>query len=522
MLASLANEEQIAGRTVSGASPPTVATGMLGPVLLTPILATGIAACLRFWQLGHNSLWVDELASLVTALFPLRQIPGAALHSNAFEPPLYFWLLHGVIQVAGQSEWALRLISALAGTLTVPVVWLLVRDLSRSVPVASTTALLLAANPLHLWYSQEARPYALLICLGSAALLCLTRALEHDNKRWWMGFAVVSALAILTHVAGVVYLLIGGLWALHARGAPVLSRLAGAAAGTLLLTLPFLLTLVSAVRHATGTGAPQRPLTGLESPYTIFTFVAGYSFGPPVREIQDLGWRVALADNWGQTVLVGLLLFWITILVVRARRRGMVELAVLLIVPLAATIAGSLITTKAYNVRYTLPALVGFLGLVAVALDRLPFPARRAGVGVVLLLFGWADIQWFTSSVYWKEDSRAAAGCLTHQLPAGSTVAVAPYYMLPLLMHYAPEAAGLRFVAVADPSAMKESRPNALAITRLYHLPVIEAKLVRAFQAQTGGQIQMERTVGYRLYFASVSSGGVTGAPCRRSNLGSR
>lgn len=487
--------------------------------LFSPIVSLCIAAGLRFCLLGHNSLWADEFASLMTALPPLVQIPAAALRNDAFEPPLYFGLLHGVIRMIGTSDASLRLISAVAGTLTVPLIWILVRQLSRSVSIAGTAALLLAVNPLHIWYSQEARPYALVVCVGSAALLCLARALDRDRAAWWIGFAVLSAVAILCHVTAVAYLLVGVVWAAHARGLRGLSRFAVAGAGAWLLTLPFLVTLLHAIRHATGTGSPERPLTGLEVPYSLFTYVAGYSFGPPVREIQDLGWRTALASHWFQSLLAGLVLCWLAMLVGRIRRPGMVYYAALLLGALAAALVGSLVTTKSYNVRYVLPGLVGFLGLAAAALDGLTPAARRVGLVVLLAVFGWADVQWFASSVYWKEDSRTAAGCLAHELPAGSTVAVAPSYMQPLLMHYSPESAGLRFVAVTDSATLTKSRPNALAVTRLYHLPVPEEELVRAFEAQAGSHARVARAVGYRLYTSSLAAGDVTG-PCPLSDLG--
>ena len=519
MLVSRPGEQQVAVPAVSVGWMPAITGGAIRSALVWPILSLCIAAGLRFWQLGHNSLWADEFASLATALPPLSQIPAAALRHDAFEPPLYFWLLHGVIRMFGGSDWALRLISAVAGTLTVPLAWLLVRDLSRSVSLAGTAALLLAVNPLHVWYSQEARPYALVVCLGTAALLCLARALDRDHAGWWIGFAVLSAAAILCHVTGVVYLLVGAVWALYARGPRGLARIAVAGAGAFVLTLPFLLTLLHAIRHATGTGSPERPLTGLEVPYSLFTYVAGYSFGPPVREIQDLGWKIALANHWLQSLLAGLLLLGLAILIARTRRSGVIYFAALLICALAATLVGSLVTTKSYNVRYVLPGLVGFLGLVAAALDGLSPAARRVGLAVVLGMFGWADVQWFTSSLYWKEDSRTAAGCLVRELPPGSTVAVAPSYMQPLLLHYAPKGAGLRFVAVTDSATLAMSRPKALAITRLYHLLVPEAALVRAFEAQAGAHARVGRAVGYRLYFSSPPAGDTTGS-CRLSDLG--
>lgn len=508
---------QAEGRPASDNPVAWAPQGLSSSSVLLPVLAVTIAAILRLWHLGYQSLWVDESASLTTALAPLTQIPAQALRNDAFEPPLYFWLLHGVVKAAGFSEWSLRSLSAIAGILTVPIIWLLVRDLTRVPLIAHTAALLLATNPLHIWYSQEARPYALLVLLGTSALLCVTRALRHEAMVWWLGFSALSALAILTHVTGVVFPVVGGLWALHARGTRVLRQLGLTAAGTFALILPFLIDLATAVRHAGGTGSPQRSLTGLEVPYSLFTFIGGYSFGPPVREIQDLGARAAIANHPIETALVFATLLWLTVQVLRVRL-AIFPLAAVLVVPLAAAVIGSLLTTKAYNVRYVLPGLVGFLGLIAVALGRLDRTAQRLGVAAMLGLFLWADAQWFFSPSYGKEDSRGAARCLVRRLPAGSTVAVAPPYMRYLLEHYTSQAAGLRFVGVVDSGELEHTRPAALAVSRLYHVPGMENELAGAFRRQAGGRSRSLQVVGYRLYLAPVSSSRAGDAACRLSS----
>jgi 4-amino-4-deoxy-L-arabinose transferase-like glycosyltransferase len=486
------------------------------------VVAVIAAAVLRLWHLDHQSLWFDELASLTTALVPPGEIPAEALRHDAFEPPLYFWLLHAFVHRFGSSEWALRLLSAAAGTLTVPLVWLLVRQVTREISIANAAALLLATHPLHIWYSQEARPYALVVCLGTGALVCVARAVRQGGLGPWAGFTILSAAAILTHATGVVYPLVGGIWALHACGARARGALAIAAAAVLVLTLPFLVMLTDAIRNAGGTGSAQRPFTGLELLYTLFTFVAGYSFGPPVREIQDLGWRVAVARHPAQTLVAGAVLLWLTLLLARARRSRLFEFAVLLAVPLSAAAAGSLLSTKAYNVRYVLPSLAGFLALAAVALAGLAPRARAAGLAVMLGLFLAADVQWFGASSYWKEDSRGAATCLARRLPTGSTVAVAPPYMRGLLEHYTPSSANLHFVAVTDLAVMKQNRHDALAISRLYHLPATQEDMVRAFQSQSGGPARVERLVGYQLYFAPPVTARATGSPCGLADLPSR
>src|SRR5215212_5265488 len=110
-----------------------------------------VAAGLRLYALGQNSLWVDEYRSLLTARFPLTDIPAAALSRDAFEPPVYFWLLHLVIWLFGDSEVALRFLSAIAGAITAPLAGFLFQGLGVDARAAIGGAALLALSPLHLW-----------------------------------------------------------------------------------------------------------------------------------------------------------------------------------------------------------------------------------------------------------------------------------------------------------------------------------------------------------------------------------
>jgi mannosyltransferase len=462
-------------------------------------LLFGVALALRLYRLGQNSLWVDEFASLVTARHPLSEIPGAALRGDAFEPPFYFWLLHITISSGGESESALRLLSAVAGALTVPLLIYLIRELTHSGEAAALSAGLLAISPLHLWYSQEARPYALLVCLGTGALLCLVRAARTNSLLAWAGFTVLAALTVLTHIFGLVIPLVGWIWIMTERRSPLVLRpLFAASLGIALLTTPFVYRLAQAVLHAESTGSPPRPLTGLEIPYTFFTYVGGYSLGPSVREIQNLGAAEALRGHWEQSALGMLLLVMLTALMLRLREAAARNLLILLLLPMMVAWTGAALTGKAYNVRYALPGLVGFLGLAGLSLSRLGNPRRWALTTLSAGVFLWADAQWFYNNRYWKEDSRSAVTWLGDTLPAGATVAVAPGYQTGVLDYYARRGAvDLAFQPLTDTSRYLEPPlPGALLLTRLHHVPHWR-DLVRSFEDGTGATLSFE-LVGYR------------------------
>ncbi|MEQ1833718.1 MAG: hypothetical protein ABL977_11740, partial [Candidatus Eisenbacteria bacterium] len=104
------------------ADPPRSAT--LDPGLTRTILAaTFVAALLRLYRLGHQSLWMDEQATLLAA-----GVPGPLVWRELLQNvhgPLHALAVALAATLGGTSEWVLRLPSALAGIALVPAMaWL--------------------------------------------------------------------------------------------------------------------------------------------------------------------------------------------------------------------------------------------------------------------------------------------------------------------------------------------------------------------------------------------------------------
>jgi hypothetical protein len=159
---------------------------------------TLLAAALRLPTLGAQSLWYDEA---FTPIHVLHAGLGATLHSVAHtenSPPVWYVLEWAFTRALGTGEVALRLLSALAGIATVPLAWAVGRELAgRRAAVA--TALFVAVNPLLVWYSQEARVYALFVFTAALALWCFLRTLRDPTPRRLCAFAAAGALALATH-----------------------------------------------------------------------------------------------------------------------------------------------------------------------------------------------------------------------------------------------------------------------------------------------------------------------------------
>jgi mannosyltransferase len=185
---------------------------------------TLLGAVLRFATLGVQAYHHDEI---VTASRVLRVGFGHAMDAVGFSesaPPLYYALTWFWTQVTGTSEWGLRSLSAVAGVATIPVAYLVGREL-RGPRAGLLAAALVAVNPMLLWYSQEARAYALLGLFCALSLLFCVRALQGGERRDFTWWGVFSALALATHYFAVFPLIAEVVLLLRRRGRAILPGL---------------------------------------------------------------------------------------------------------------------------------------------------------------------------------------------------------------------------------------------------------------------------------------------------------
>lgn len=141
----------------------------------------------------------------------------SALHGTHIEitPPLFF-VLSWVTSHIGHAPVWLRLPSLLAGTATIAAVYALgVRAFGRA--AALVAAALTVLSPFMLYYSSEARAYALMMLLVTLSTLSLLQALRDGRARWWAGYAILSCAALYSHYTCVFYLAGQFLWLLWAR-----------------------------------------------------------------------------------------------------------------------------------------------------------------------------------------------------------------------------------------------------------------------------------------------------------------
>lgn len=160
------------------------------------ISLTVIGLFLRFYNLGFNSLWLDEATTHHFAKLSFIEI-WELTAGGEYNPPLFHWVEHFML-FFGNNEVILRFIPALLGILTIPLFYLIGKEfLDRNTGILA--AALLTFSPFHLFYSQEARAYSMVLFFISISLYCYLLAFRSNDKKFWALFGIFSALAFWTH-----------------------------------------------------------------------------------------------------------------------------------------------------------------------------------------------------------------------------------------------------------------------------------------------------------------------------------
>ncbi|MBL9076108.1 MAG: glycosyltransferase family 39 protein [Planctomycetes bacterium] len=163
------------------------------------MLATAVAAALRLYELGVWSFWIDEAHTYRDGVMPL----GAFLQQDRVFYPLTFLAVRGLLGLGwiGADEYSLRLPFAVLGIVTIPLLALCGRRLIGA-NAAVLAAWLLAVHPWHVYWSQNARGYAL-VCLFAAVAANRAHAYVVTQRALDLAAAVLAiAIAALSHPTG--------------------------------------------------------------------------------------------------------------------------------------------------------------------------------------------------------------------------------------------------------------------------------------------------------------------------------
>src|SRR6185295_1323331 len=159
-------------------------------------------------------------------------------------------------------------------------------------------------------------------------------------------------------------------------------------------------------------------------------------------EIQNSGPLAAAGRSWLQIVVLLAVLVPIAVLCkLNWRKLISTKEAALLTTGIGIVAAYSMVSGFAFNIRYVLPSLFGFLALIAAFVLGLPDRPRlvRLITVAVLGVALWADAQWFYSPRYRKPDARAVAKWLVDNKDHVKSWTVLPNYLYVPLYWYLSE-----------------------------------------------------------------------------------
>lgn len=354
---------------------------------LLPILA--LASGLRLYQFGRLNLWFDEGATIRFAKLPWPEVLGLRGQYEP-HPPLYYAAVK-LTELALPVVSAGRVLSIVVGVATVAVVYALaVRLLGRTAGVVA--AAILALSPLHIWYSREARMYALSTLLIGLAALALIGFAQADTSRARWGWAALYGLACLLAMY-VVYsslyplvaqgaILILLTWRFRGRAAPLWAAL-GVAAVAYLPWVPQILSGVSGLDNRSGALGPTP--TRLRDLLLAMVGLGGVgqrgeSYYPGLWETATM-WRVPALIVLAVAMVLGL--------VALARRSVLAALTVgTLLMGTIVVAAVTSVYSPGFAPRTLLPIVLGWALLLGagMAFRRPRWLSVVARVGIVVTL----------------------------------------------------------------------------------------------------------------------------------------
>jgi 4-amino-4-deoxy-L-arabinose transferase-like glycosyltransferase len=364
----------------------------------------------------------DEAFSWVVAAAPLR-IGLAAILTDGGNPPLYQYFVLHPLHYLGQSEEIIRLPSVVFGILSIPLIYKVGR-LCFGQKAGLVSALWLSLSPIHVWYSQEARMYAMVVLLSLGSVYFFLRTLRRSNWKLWLGFIVFTALAYLTSYSAFLVTLVQLIFIICTFRTHylILRRWALSQVLAFLPTLPWVVALLSREVKFFGFGWIARP-GPLDLLKTLWNFSLGYTETlTPFVSLSLLLFAFALLHGlWDQ----------------RSRSEGdpsqiplfphaRLFLALWLILPIAFVFLTSHILVPIYIDRFLFVALPPYLILVAYGLLCIRHVIAQRGAILALTLAISLSLSriYFDAEYYTKEDWRGAAQYIAQHEQPGDVIAL--------------------------------------------------------------------------------------------------
>jgi 4-amino-4-deoxy-L-arabinose transferase-like glycosyltransferase len=453
------------------------------------LLFIALAFARGVYGLGFNSLWWDESLSLQRANYDLPDIlSNKIILTDAVRqvitldnhPPLYFLLLHLVVKLAGQSEFALRFPSLAFSVLTVSLLYTVGKHLFDE-RTGLLAALLGAISPLYLWYSHEARMYTMLTFGGLLSFYSLLRILTSSVKRETSNveyripnlqlpiiYVLSSAAMVTTHYLGFLVLLAELVIFLSFLRRNTWQRVAIPVLVVLLIAVPILYYGLSILPEGEMAGFRFIPLLELlrdvansfslgisvqaekvlpvywvfRGVFLIGALAAGWRAFRPLNMALQLGSGQAKDSPWSPKALSAL--FY-------------------LLVPVFSIYLLSYVRPAYMNIRHLIMVSPAFYLILALGLATISKRWRWIFASCLVLIVAgsaYSTQQYFYNEKYAKDDHRAWGEYLKAHAQPGDVIVVDPPHIAQIYHYYAD--AGLPWIGLPRLVSPEEVTISAL------------------------------------------------------------
>ena len=420
---------------------------------------TFIGLALRLYRLGHQSLWLDEVLTYLSSSGSLYHVfTQTEIATNVL--PFYYFMVHPFLFL-GQDEFVLRLPSLIVGSLSVPLFFLVVRQhLNGSTALWASS--LMAISPFHIYYCQEARPYALFVFICLLSLWFLAECIKREGNRWLrVGFAITAAATFYCHTAAIPFI---GFMAAYV--ALVVPRKKWGV--WILIFIAIAILLIPGLIRATAIQVGFSKIRSFEPSYlayVLWAFSTGFSLGPNLIELHR-------PDKLGYIITYLPLIVPILVCTCGLALHGAIQLStkdrtqffiftLFFFLPIIFMSIAAFITTRPFNVRHVIPSFLPFLLFVSVGIRSFRKQAVQAGVGGLVLAISVVSlVNYYFNDRYYRDDNRRAGEFLTTHAEQGDLIICMVSYSLRGLQHYSPDDRDLTFVGYPE-------RSNRINVKRL-------------------------------------------------------
>lgn len=383
---------------------------MLGVVVISQLL------------LVEQSLRLDEAQSMWQTSHSIGdtlRVVAQDVHVPLYHVILHFWQLY-----FGNSLFTVRLLSLLFLLATIPVVYVLGKQVLRP-GWALFAASVYSFLPFMNWYGNEGRMYTLLAFFATLSQLYFVRIIQ--GKKSWRGYGLTAIVGAYSHYFFSFNLATQGIFYLanrkqFERGS--LKRFITVAVLVIMSLLPWLLYF-----HSLGSGKNTSPLLSRPSTVDFFNVFSQFIYG--------------YQDNYVNTILVSCWPLLVLIAFFGIKRGQKISLAMSYIItaalaPVIIAYLFSFVVSPFFLGRYMISSVAPLVILVVWIISNYSRVLSRISSGLLVLVVLATSVQQYTSpNTPVREDYHAVAQTVSSQAgPQDIIVLSAPFTIYPFEYYY--------------------------------------------------------------------------------------